>query len=999
MKMPGKPYPHLDLAAIRARLASSRGRTYWRSLEELAESDGFQEMLEREFPRQAAEWPDDPAGRRQFLKVMGASLALAGLSACTRQPTETIMPYVRQPEEVIPGKPLFFATAVPHTAIAMGVLVESHLGRPTKVEGNPEHPASLGATDTLAQASVLDLYDPDRSQTLTYLGDIRPWSGFLGAAREALALQVPKAGAGLRFLTGATTSPTLADQFRTVLQKFPAAKWHRYEPIGRHATLTGARQAFGQPVHTYYQLANADVILSLDADFLGSGPAGVRYAADFASRRRVRGSQTAMNRLYVVESAATPTGAKADHRLPLRASDIEAFAAAVAAGVGAKGVDTSAGAAMTGGPHAKWIAALVKDLQQHPGASVVMPGIHQSPAVHVLAQAINIALGNVGKTVIHTDSLDPNPVDDFDSLHELVSDMEAGKVDMLVIVGGNPVYNAPVDFAFAQRMSKVKLRIHMGLYADETSEFCQWHIPEAHFLETWSDARGFDGTATIMQPLIMPLYFGRSVHELLAAFGDTPNQTPYEIVKGYWNRQHPGPDFEDWWRKAVHDGIVPNTALPARQVTFKGSAAAPAKATQAQGFEIVFRPDPHIFDGRFANNGWLQELPKPMTTLTWDNAAIISPRTAERLNLQNEDLVELEYRERKVRAPIWIQPGQPDDSVTVHLGFGRTRAGRVGNGVGFNAYLLRTSGAPLFDSGLEIVKLGSKFPLAMTQNQHLMEGRAIAISGNIEEYRTNPAFAKERAEEPPKELTLYPGFKYDGYAWGMAIDQTACVGCNACMIACQAENNISVVGKEQVLMRRAMHWIRVDSYYQGSLDNPEVLFQPLPCMQCENAPCELVCPVQATNHSSEGLNDMVYNRCVGTRYCSNNCPYKVRRFNFFLYADWNTPTLKMQRNPDVSVRSRGVMEKCTYCVQRINEAKIDAEKEGRSVRDGEIQTACQQVCPAQAIVFGDINDPSSRVSKLKAEKLNYSLLADLNTRPRTTYLAGLRNPNPEIENS
>jgi molybdopterin-containing oxidoreductase family iron-sulfur binding subunit len=999
MKMPGNPYSHLDLAAIRARLASSRGRNYWRSLEELAGSEGFQELLEREFPRHAAEWRDDAAGRRNFLKVMGASLALAGLSACTRQPTETIMPYVRQPEEVVPGKPLFFATAVPHAAVAIGVLVESHLGRPTKVEGNPDHPASLGASDVLTQASVLDLYDPDRSQTLTYLGDIRPWSGFLGAAREALALQVPKGGAGLRFLTGATTSPTLADQFRTVLQKLPAAKWHRYEPVGRHASLAGARQAFGEPVHTYYQIVNASVILSLDADFLCSGPASVRYAADFASRRRVRGNQTAMNRLYVVESTATPTGAKADHRLPMRASDIEAFAAAVAAGVGAKGVDTSASNQMSGGPHAKWIAALVKDLRQHQGASVVIPGDHQSPAVHVLAHAINIALGNVGKTVIHTDSLDPNPVDDFESLRELVQDMDTGKVDMLVIVGGNPVYDAPADFAFAQRMSKVKLRIHSGLYADETSELCQWHIPQAHFLETWSDARAFDGTVTIMQPLILPLYFGRSVHELLAAFGDTPNQTPYEIVKGYWNRQRPGPDFEDWWRKAVHDGIVPNTALPARQVTFKGAAAPAAKPAQAQGFEIVFRPDPHIFDGRFANNGWLQELPKPLTTLTWDNAAIIGPRMAERLSLQNEDVVELEYRGRKVRAPIWIQPGQPDNSVTVHLGFGRTRAGRVGNGVGFNAYTLRTSGAPLFDSGLEIIKLRSKFPLATTQNQHLMEGRPIVISGNIEEYRKNPHFAKELAEEPPKELTIYPGFQYEGYAWGMAIDQTACVGCNACMIACQAENNIPVVGKEQVLMRRSMHWIRVDSYYQGGMDNPETHFQPLPCMHCENAPCELVCPVQATNHSSEGLNDMVYNRCVGTRYCSNNCPYKVRRFNFFLYSDWNTPSLKLQRNPDVSVRSRGVMEKCTYCVQRINEAKIDAEKENRRVHDGEIQTACQQVCPAQAIVFGDINDPSSRVAKLKAEQLNYPLLAELNTRPRTTYLAALRNPNPEIENA
>jgi molybdopterin-containing oxidoreductase family iron-sulfur binding subunit len=1003
MTTPRKPYPYLDLASIRARLDASRGREYWRSLEELANTEGFEDLLEREFPRQAAEWKDDAAGRRQFLKVMGASLALAGLSACTRQPTETIMPYVRQPEEVIPGRPLFFATAVPNMAVAMGVLVESHLGRPTKIEGNPEHPASLGATDAMAQAAVLDLYDPDRSQTLTYLGDIRPWSSFLGAAREALGPQSATGGAGLRFLTGATTSPTLADQFHAMLQKFPNAKWHRYEPAGRHASRAGARQAYGQPLNTYYQLDKADVILSLDADFLCVGPASVRYARDFAARRRVRGQQSAMNRLYVVESTSTPTGAKADHRLPLRAIDIETFAAAIAAGVGAHGVDTSASSQMTAGPHAnphaKWIAAVVKDLQQHRGASAVIPGEHQSPAVHVLAIAINDALGNTGKTVIHTDPLDPNSVDDFDSLRELAQDMDAGKVEMLVIVGGNPVYNAPVDFAFTQRMAKVKLRIHMGLYADETSELCQWHIPEAHFLETWSDARAYDGTVTIMQPLIMPLYFGRSVHELLAAFGDQPNQTPYEIVKAHWNREHPGPDFEDWWRKAVHDGMVPNSALLARQVAFKGSAAAPAKPAPAQGLEIVFRPDPFIFDGRFANNGWLQELPRPLTTLTWDNAAFVSPRTAERLGLQNEDLVELNYRGRKVKAPVWMVPGHADESVTVHLGYGRTNAGRVGNGVGFNAYALRTSDAPWFGSGLEIVKTGSKYPLAPTQNAHLMEGRAIVISGEINEYRKNPGFAKEKAEEPSKELTIYPGFKYEGYAWGMAIDQTACVGCNACMVACQAENNIPVVGKDQVLMRRAMHWIRVDSYYKGPVDNPETYFQPVPCMHCENAPCELVCPVQATNHSAEGLNDMVYNRCVGTRYCGNNCPYKVRRFNFFLYTDWTTPSLKLQRNPDVSVRSRGVMEKCTYCVQRINEAKIDAEKEGRPVRDGEIATACEAACPAQAIVFGNINDPASRVAKLKAEQLNYSLLAELNTRPRTTYLAALRNPNPEIENA
>jgi MoCo/4Fe-4S cofactor protein with predicted Tat translocation signal len=995
--MPSQPFQYLDLAAIRARLDASRGRDYWRSLEELASSDGFQELLEREFPRQAAEWQGDAAGRRQFLKVMGASLALAGLSACTRQPTETIVPYVRQPEEVIPGKPLFFATAVPQTAVAMGVLVESHLGRPTKIEGNPDHPASLGATDAITQAAVLELYDPDRSQTLTYLGDIRPWSAFLGAVRELLGPMGTSRGAGVRFLTGATTSPTLAAQFQDLLKKFPDAKWHRYEPAGRSSARAGAQQAFGEPVNTYYQLAKADIILSLDADFLCTGPASVRYAADFASRRRVRGDQTAMNRLYVVESTATATGAKADHHLSLRASEIEAFAAAVAVGVGVFGADSSTVNPMAAGPHAKWIAALVKDLQQHRGASAVIAGDHQPPSVHWMAHAINSALGNWGKTVIHTDPLDPHAADDIASLKELVEDMDAGKVETLVIVGGNPVYNAPVDFNFVQRMSKVKLRIHMGLYADETSDVCQWHIPEAHFLETWSDARAYDGTVTIMQPLILPLYFGRSVHELLGAFSDTPNQTPYDIVKGYWNRQHTGADFEDWWRKAVHDGIVPNTALPAKQMALKGRVFSRNVIFAKQGLEIVFRPDPHIFDGRYANNGWLQELPKPLSKLTWDNAAVVSPRTAEQRGLQNEDLVDLNYQGRTVRAPVWIQPGHPDDSVTVALGYGRTNAGSVGNGVGFNAYALRTSDAPWFGSGLEIVKTGGKYRLATTQEHHLMEGRAIALSASIDEYRKNPGFAREAAEERPNELTIYPGYKYEGYAWGMAIDQTACVGCNACVVACQSENNIAVVGKEQVIMRRAMHWLRIDSYYKGGLDNPEVYFQPVPCMHCENAPCELVCPVQATNHSAEGLNDMVYNRCVGTRYCSNNCPYKVRRFNFFLYSDWTTPSLKLQRNPDVSVRSRGVMEKCTYCVQRINEAKIESEKEGRPVRDGEIQTACQGACPTQAIVFGNINDPASHVAKMKAEQLNYSLLSELNTKPRTTYLAALRNPNPEIE--
>jgi len=502
-----------------------------------------------------------------------------------------------------------------------------------------------------------------------------------------------------------------------------------------------------------------------------------------------------------------------------------------------------------------------------------------------------------------------------------------------------------------------------------------------------------------MQPLIAPLYAGKSVHEVLTMLTDQPERSGYDIVKSYWNSQHTGADFEAWWRKAVHDGVVPDTALPVKTVALRaGWAASLPQPAGQQGLEIVFRPDPAVYDGRFANNGWLQEFPRPITQITWDNAAFMSPATAHEKGVVTSDLVELEYRGYKMRAPVSIQPGHADGSVTVHLGYGRTRAGHVGTRIGFNAYGMRTSTALWQDFGLNARKVGSDYLLVSIQDYHALDTRRHIIEATtIDKYRSNPNVIQESAEAPPRELTLYPEYRYDKYAWGMAIDLTACTGCGACVVACQAENNIAVVGKQEVHHGRHMHWIRVDSYFHGDIENPKIYNQPVPCMQCENAPCELVCPVQATSHSSEGLNDMVYNRCVGTRYCSNNCPYKVRRFNFFLFSDWNTPSLKLQRNPDVTVRSRGVMEKCTYCVQRINRAKIDAEKEERKVRDGEIQTACQATCPTEAIIFGDINDPNSRVTKLKAEKINYGLLADLNTRPRTTYLAALRNPNPEIE--
>ncbi len=987
-----------ELASVRARLkGAASGRDYWRSLDDLASTPEFQDMLQREFPRQAVGWSDDEdpvEGRRSFLKLMGASLALAGLSACTRQPTEHIMPYVRQPEELIPGRPLFFATATTLGGVASGVLAESHEGRPTKLEGNPEHPATLGACDIFSQASVLQLYDPDRSQALTFQGEIRSWGAFLGVLRGVLAAQKANNGSGLRILTETVTSPTMADQLRNIQKQLPGSKWHQWEPAGPHSARTAATQTFGEPVNTYYNLANANIVVSLDSDFLASGAGSLRYARQFAARRRIRDDQP-MNRLYVVEPMPTPTGTKADHRLPLRAGDIEGFAWALASALGAaKGLKPSDNGDVT-----KWINAISHDLLRNKGASLVIAGEQQPPNVHALAHLMNSALGNTGKTVFYTDAVEASPVDQVASLQDLVKDLDAGAVDFLLILGGNPVFTAPVEMGMRDRILKAKLRVHLGLYDDETSELCQWHLPETHYLETWGDARAFDGTVTIQQPLIEPLYNGRSAYQMLQMFSEAPEASAYEIVKGYWAGQHKGADFEAWWRRSVHDGLVADTALPPKTPAIHESSLMPPADRRLEGkLEVIFRPDPTIYDGRFANNGWLQELPKPLTKLTWDNAAIVSPATAHQLNVENGDLLQLTYGSYSLRAPVWIQPGHADAAATLHLGYGRTRAGRSGTGVGFNPYGLRTSQALWQDTGLEAKKISGSYLFASTQEFHALDSRRHIIhKGDIEEYKKEPESVHEGAETPPRELTIYPEWKYPGYAWGMAIDLNACTGCGACVVACQAENNIAVVGKDQVRRGRAMHWIRVDSYYQGAENDPAIYNQPVPCQQCEDAPCELVCPVQATNHSSEGLNDMVYNRCVGTRYCSNNCPYKVRRFNFYLFSDYETPSLKLLHNPDVTVRSRGVMEKCTYCVQRINSAKIDSERQDRKVRDGEIQTACQATCPTEAIIFGDVNDSNSRVSKMKAEKRNYSLLADLNTRPRTTYLATLRNPNPEVE--
>ena len=1100
---------HINFKLLRDRVLTGQdgsGKTYWRSLEELADSPVFEEFVQREFPHAAEEW-NDPFERRTFLKLMGASLALAGLSGCVIQPPEKVIPYVKQPEEETPGKGLWFATAFSLGGIATPLLARSNEGRPTKLEGNPDHPnnrnsvsepgaIAMGssvpndkgstATDIFSQASILTLYDPDRSQTPLYRGETRPWSQFVAEIRSAIDKEndglKAKKGAGLRFLTETITSPTLAAQMKSILADFPEAKWHQYEPVNRDNARAGAMMAFGQPVNTIYDLSKADRILSLGSDFLSAMPGTLRYARDYAAKRRISGDKAEMNRLYVIESTPTTTGAVADHAWRRSPTQIMRTALAFAWQLASDSLgqpDAARRLILSGQVETRedditkppnWILTIKSDLQQRRGASIVIVGDDQPPIIHALAHAMNASLGNVGKTVIYTDPVEANSVDQTQSLRELVNDIDAGNVDTLIMIGANPAYNTPVDLRLDfNRLNKVKLRAHLSLYNDETSELCHWHIPAAHYLESWGDARSYDGTVTIIQPLIAPLYEGKTAHEVLALFSDNYDRKPYDIVRDYWrsyrtasssermqgatiasvNAQEAGrmpanrpqdagaPDFESWWRKCLHDGFVPNTALQPKTVSLKSDWAitlagtSPTVREGSSGYEVVFRPDPTIFDGRFANNGWLQELPKPLTKITWDNVALLSPNTAKKLGINQQnyeqdkkgreayvDTIELKLNGRAISktVPAWVMPGQPDDVVTIHLGSGRTRAGRVGTTTiaapdsrlpsgGFNAYEIRTSDAPWSASGAQITKAAGQFQIAATQAHFNMEGRDILREGTLAEFLKDKEHLREEQAKQKKELkdlSLYPEVDYqnqgNGYAWGMSIDLNSCVGCNGCMIACQAENNIPIVGKEQVIRSREMSWIRIDAYFTGSAEKPEgPFFQPVPCMHCENAPCEPVCPVHATVHSSEGLNDMVYNRCVGTKYCSNNCPYKVRRFNFFLYQDWDTPTYQLMRNPDVSVRSRGVMEKCTYCVQRIQAAKIQSELEGRPVRDGEIVTACQSVCPTEAIVFGNINDPNSKVSKLKALERDYSLLGELNTRPRTTYLSALRNPNPEIK--
>ncbi len=1050
---------------------STQDRRYWRSLEELDASPAFEAALEREFPEEVEAGTLDGTTRRHFLGIMGASVAMTSLAGCVRRPEQKILPYSRAPEDVLPGVPQHYATVAHIGPSVIGLLAESHEGRPTKLEGNPDHPTSLGGTAALHQGMVLDLYDPMRLQTPRKGGAPTDWDALEDFLRKHFqGLRDGKGGQGLAVLTESIPSPSFADLRQRFLGTYPGAKWFTYEPISDDNQREGLKAAFGKPLRPSFRLNKARVVVSLDSDFLGTEGDTVANARQWASLRSLENTEDELSRLYVVEGRYSITGTNADHRLRLAPSQVEAVAFALAQAFSKKGAAIPADIMAVAGDRAKnldakakaYVEAVVDDLWNRRTAKgaerhgLVLAGRNQPPVVHAITAALNHALSVQGVTLYYFNDFGrgPDELGDFAGLKALTEALNAGSVETLVVIGANPVYSAPGDLNFKAAFAKAKTSICLSDYPDETAKLATWAVPRLHFLEAWGDLASTEGTVAIQQPLVEPLHGGYSPQELLARCMLDDKPDGYTLVRDFWKKQFAqrrggsNVGYHKQWRRWLHDGRM-GAPFFGSFPTYTGPQGAgdtlrraPLAAPTERSLEVVFHEDPNLWDGRFANNSWLQEAPEPITKITWDNAACFSPATAQALNIEPETLVSIDVDGRKVQCVAWIQPGQADGVVALMLGYGRDFGNYLPyhptGVVGFDVNPLRSTAAPFIAAGAKATKSATRYEVASVQRYGHLEGyegpdserrggfgsqdpgrgfdkRPMVREASLTEYRKNPKFAQpgiiKHGEPPPEAIVLHPPLKtlyeeeqpYDyqtGWQWGMAVDLNKCTGCNACLTACVAENNIMSVGKDQVRRGREMHWIRMDRYFVGDSAEPEVVHQPMPCQQCETAPCENVCPVAATAHSPEGLNDMAYNRCIGTRYCANNCPFKVRRFNFYNYSKGQTELFHMVRNPDVTVRFRGVMEKCTYCVQRINAGRRDAkhaadEKAARAAIDS-IQTACQQVCPAQAIVFGDINDKDSAVSKAKANDRNYALLSELNLRPRTTYLAKVRNPNPKL---
>ncbi len=993
------------------------GKNYWRSLQELADTDEFREQLENEFPG-GIDAPISGMTRRRFLQVMSASIAMVSLAGCS-WPEEKILPYAKRPEGVDPGKTQKFATTMELGPVSLAVLATSYDGRPIKIDGNPDFKLSQGATSAFAQASVLDLYDPNRSVALIHRDGetiTNPsWEDFLVEAKK-----LKRTTKKMAVLTEVTTSPAAWYTMGRMASK--GARIYTWEPVCRVNEVMGAAKAFGTPAKTQLDLTKAQIIVDFDANMMQDHPTALRNARQFAEGRRAETGH--MNRLYCYENSFTITGGQADHRFPTAAGDIGAAVWALAAElVLGEGLPLPEGAGFSRGDLKKWhhhhagsehLGALAKDLMAHRGHSLLLAGMRQPADVHAMVFSLNQALGNAGQAISYL----PMEMPKFQDLKQLVADLNSGTVETLVVLGGNPVYTAPVDLKFGEAMMKAPNRVHLSDSDNATSQQCTWHIPRAHYLESWGDAIAWDGTYMSVQPLIQPLFGGKTMGELLSTLNSRKPSNAFDVTRSSFSNVVNGttrtpknnPAFEKQWSRFIHDGHLTLSGGPAiAALPLSGAAiAAPAAGhgLSKDNLEINFALDQSVYDGRFANNAWLQELPDFMTKLTWDNAALISPATADELGIKHGELVEMHFGGAKQQMAVYVLPGQAKYSVTINLGYGRDDSGPVAQGAGFDAYKLRTWNNQDIGEGLKIIPTGKSYKLATTQNHHAIDTAgadeiqkrvpALVREGTLDDYSSHPEFVDHLGLHHPPLLSLWKEHEYNGHKWGMAIDLNVCNGCNACIVGCQSENNVAVVGKDEVSRGREMSWLRLDRYFMGDMDDPTCVQQPVGCVQCEMAPCEQVCPVAATMHTDEGLNAMVYNRCVGTRYCSNNCPYKVRRFNWFNNFEELTEVERLVLNPNVTVRARGVMEKCSYCVQRIEGARVQARVEGRDIQDGDITPACAETCPVDAITFGDLNDSESRVSKLREDSRSYDLLGYLNIKPRTFYMARIRNPNPAI---